>query len=106
MPSKAMRQIHFESDNSNQSFGQSPSSFISEPEKAVEGGSIAKPIVNRPLVELRKDSDQAAALAALPEQSSASPANTCEADSATQEFIPQLRLLQRTTPPIKVDIWN
>ena len=44
---KAMRQIHFENDSSNHSTGESPSSFLSEPGRAVDS-SIPKPTVNRP----------------------------------------------------------
>lgn len=52
---KAMRQIHFENDNSNHSEGESPSSFLSEPSRAVDS-SIPKPTVNRP-VEFSEDDD-------------------------------------------------
>lgn len=99
---KAMRQIHFENDSSNHSTGESPSSFLSEPGRAVDS-SIPKPTVNRP----KEFSEEAEGIEILkvvepkPKDSlsiESSSANifpeTCEADSASQNLTPKLTVSQ------------
>jgi len=76
---KAMRQIHFENDNSNQSTGESPSSFLSEPGRAIDS-SIPKPTVNRP-IEYSEEADESGS-SKIDNSLGNIFAESCEADSS------------------------
>jgi len=100
---KAMRQIHFENDNSNHSTRESPSSFLSEPGRAVDS-SIPKPTVNR-LVEFSEEAEgiEILNLAEAKQTVNGTPVRSslgnifpqsCEADSASQSLTPKLTVSQ------------
>jgi len=100
---KAVRQIHFENDSSNHSTGESPSSFLSEPGRAVDS-SIPKPTVNRP-VEFSEEAEGIEILDVVQDKhkvegvpvdnsSGSILPESCEADSASLNFNPKLTVSQ------------
>lgn len=106
-----MRQIHFESDSgSNQSVVESPSSFVSEPNRGFDN-SIQKPTVTRPAEATEEADDGIEFVEEIKRkvrESSCSPESSMstipaaqprrEADSASQNLTPRLTQSPSTIP--------